>query len=133
MNEHEESELRELIRRFEGMVKKGSLLFDVEEFERISDHYFSSGKINKALKAAEMGEEVFPFSSSFPIKRAQFLLAYDQNEEALRALDRAERMDPENTELLLARAALFSKKGAHKKAIRMYRKAYSRHEFSKRC
>ena len=115
MSEHEDSELKELIRRFEGMLRKGaSPFFDVEEFERISDHYFSFGKIKKALKAAELGEEVFPFSSSFPIKRAQFLLACDQNEEALRALDRAERMDPENTELLLARAALLSKRRPQK-------------------
>ena len=74
MSEHEESELRELIRRFEGMVKNGeSPFFDVEEFERISDHYFSSGKINKALKAAEMAISN-PLIDDYTLKGAKGLL-----------------------------------------------------------
>jgi tetratricopeptide (TPR) repeat protein len=130
MFENDEPNLDSLIERFEEMLSKGEEnFFDADEFELISDFYFETGKIQKALYVTQLAERQHPYTSTFPLKRAQFLTASDNIEEALAALSKVEEMDPDNVELLIARGTIFSKKGLHQKAINLFKKAYSRHEF----
>ena len=115
---------QELIEKFERMMdERRSSFFDVHEFETMADHYLMRGQLKKALRTTVIGMEQHPLSASLPIKRAQVLTAFNRPEEALQILDKAESLEPNSTELLIARGLIFSRQGLHDKALKLFQQA----------
>lgn len=131
MYEEDESEdLNPLINRFEEMLKQGDVwYFDVQEFEAISDYYYETGRLSKAIEAVEVGSQQHPSSPNFILRKAQFFTASDELDRAEEALSRFEKLEPESVSLYLARAAYFSKRDEHQKSILFFKKALASAEF----
>ncbi len=113
-----------LINRFESMVKDENMgFFDVEEFENITDYYFETGNIQKALITTEHAINQHPYSVIFHVKRAQLLTAHDMIDEAVEEVKKAEALGPNSSELYITKANIYAKKGQHEKAISTLLKA----------
>ncbi|MCH8545929.1 MAG: tetratricopeptide repeat protein [Cryomorphaceae bacterium] len=117
-------EYKKLIERFEEMVLRGEeYFFDVENFEDISDYYVQFGKDESALKSLNIGLKQHPFSTDLLIRRAQVHLDLSHLLLADQDLKAAENIDPDNADLLIARAEWLSKRGQHNKAIQKLKRA----------
>jgi tetratricopeptide (TPR) repeat protein len=98
----DKEELRELLRQYENL-KTGRQHSFLEEdaFERIIDHYDDKDELVKAMEAADIGIEQFPYSSVLMIKKADLLLASRKYWEALEILERAELFDSNDINLFI--------------------------------
>ena len=118
-----------LISRFEEMLTSNQVFFfDVHEFEAIAEHYYSRGQAQKAVQAMRLAQNQHPLSSTLPLKQAQYLVALNKLDEAGSALDHAEGLDPSSSELFMARATLYSRRGMHRKAIKLLKIALDKGE-----
>lgn len=118
-----------LISRFEEMLTSNQVFFfDVHEFEAIAEHYYARGQAHKAVQAMRMAQNQHPLSSTLPLRQAQYLVALNKLDEAGTALDQAEGLNPESGELFMARALLFSRRGMHRKAIKLLKLALEKGE-----
>lgn len=112
-----------LIARFEAMLANNErYFFDVDEFETIAEYYFFSGDFAKTMQALDVAGELYPNASRFLLLRAQYLLDFNKLDEAAIQLDIAERLEPNNEDVVLARVHLFSRRGQHQAAIRLLKK-----------
>lgn len=128
--EDESTDLNPLINRFEDMLKQGDIwYFDVQEFEAISDYYYEIGKLTKAIQAVEVGCQQHPSSPNFILRKARFFTASNELDRAEEALSSFEKIEPDSVHLFLARAAYFSKRDEHQKAILFFKKALQIAEF----
>jgi tetratricopeptide (TPR) repeat protein len=95
-------EMRELLRQYENL-KTGRQHSFIEEdaFERIIDFYDDKDELIKAMEAADLGIEQFPFSSVLMIKKADLLLAGRKYWDALEVLERAELFDSNDINLFI--------------------------------
>lgn len=119
-----------LISRYERMLKlKEEWFFDVEEFEAISDYYYERGKVSKALYAIEMGAAQHPSCSNFMVRKAQYFTAVDKLKLAQKELDKLESVEPDSYDLMMSRAAIYSKQGKNQKAINYYKRALKNCQF----
>lgn len=88
-------DLRELIRQFENMQEGRSHSFlDEDSFELIIDYYDDQDDLKKALLAAELAIEQFPFSALLMLKKADLLIEAKRYDEALELLEKADMFDP---------------------------------------
>lgn len=122
--DNEEEEYKLSLSRFESMLKTNKVLFfDSEEFENIILHYLDSGKLNLAKKALKLGLEQHPNSIGLKLVEVELLVFQNKLEAADRLLNEIESIDPENEEVFIQRATVYSKKGRHEEAIVSLQKA----------
>ncbi|WP_121966382.1 tetratricopeptide repeat protein [Myroides sp. N17-2] len=122
--DNEEEEYKLSLSRFESMLKTNKVLFfDSEEFENIILHYLDSGKLNLANKALKLGLEQHPNSIGLKLVEVELLIFQNKLEAADRLLNEIESIDPENEEVFIQRATVYSKKGRHEDAIVSLQKA----------
>lgn len=115
---NEEEEYNLSLSRFESMLKTNKVLFfDSEEFENIILHYLDSGKINLAKKALKLGLEQHPLSTGLKLVQVEMYIFQDKLELADRLLNELEVLEPQNEEIYIQRANIYSKKGRHDAAI----------------
>ena len=98
MGEHsyreDREELRELLRQFENLRNGRQHTFLEEDaFERIIEYFDEKDDLAKAMEAADVGVEQFPYSSILMIKKADLLLTARKYWEALEILEKAELFD----------------------------------------
>ncbi|MFO7723297.1 MAG: tetratricopeptide repeat protein [Bacteroidales bacterium] len=123
-NIEDDHELKELIARFEASLSNGSVLFfDVDEFEDIIDYYMDFGLTQKARMALHHAFRIYPGSSRLNIKRAQILAYQNKRERALDILSEMEVNEPENTDINLTKAHIYSQMQLYDKSIQEYIKA----------
>lgn len=114
----------DLIKRFEQMIQNNeSYYFDVEQFEAIIDEYQSTLSYQKAIKALEYAYTLFPDNTSLILKEVQLLAGIGQLSKALSRLKVLEKFEPNNDEMLLTMAAVYSQLREHVKAIQYYQRA----------
>ena len=119
--------LRELLERFESGVGEGSYsFFDSGELEDIIYYYFNESELLKARKAIDYAIEQFPSEVSFQVFKAQYFLNNGEPEKALARLNSLDALDPQNPDILLTRATVFSSMHKHAEAIKEYQKALSK-------
>src|SRR5688500_12675867 len=100
--QEDREEMRELLRQFENLkVGRQHSFLEEDAFERIIDYYDEKDEMGKAMQAAEIGIEQFPFSSILMIKKADLLLAGRKYKEALEILERAELFDSNDINLFI--------------------------------
>ncbi|MGY0407800.1 MAG: tetratricopeptide repeat protein [Polaribacter sp.] len=100
------------------MLKTNNIyFFDLVEFEEIIVHYLDTGKTSLAKKAIKLGLEQHPASVDLKLLQVELYLFDDQIEKASKLLKRIEQMEPNNEEVFIQKATIFSKKGLHKQAV----------------
>jgi len=112
--------------KFESMLKTNNIyFFDLEEFEEIIIHYLEVGKHSLAKKAVKLGLEQHPASVDLKLLQVELYIFEDEFAKASLLLKRIEHLEPNNDEVFIQKATIYSKKGFHKEAILDLRKALS--------
>ena len=120
----EREELKELLRQFENLKHGRSHSFIEEEsFEKIIDYFDDREDVIKALEAADMGIEQYPYSSALLIKKADLLLASRRYKAALTILEQAGLLDSRNINLYILRTDAYLALDQPEKAVEILQQA----------
>ncbi|WP_031425660.1 tetratricopeptide repeat protein [Flavimarina sp. Hel_I_48] len=110
--------------RFESMLKTNHVVFfDSEEFEDIVNHYLENGKMALAKKAVKLGLDQHPTSSNLKLFGIEILIFENKLEEADRLLNELYLIEPQNEEIFIQKANIFSKQDNHAKAVELLESA----------
>jgi tetratricopeptide (TPR) repeat protein len=110
--------------KFESMLKTNNVyFFDLVEFEEIIVHYLEVGKHSLAKKAVKLGLEQHPASVDLKLLQVELYVFENELGKASVLLKKIERLEPNNDEVFIQKATIYSKKGFHKEAILDLRKA----------
>ena len=125
-NNFDDDRTLESVSRFERMLKKKSkLYFDVEEFEDIIDYYIEQDKYASALEATDIAYNQHPTSISIQIKKAQILTDRGKVFEALKIIDKIEKIETSSFEICFLRGSIFLQQKNFSKAINQFNIALS--------
>jgi len=114
----------ESVGKFESMLKTDDVyFFDAEDFEEIIHHYLNNGKISLAKKAIRMGLQQHPDSLELRLLDVEVLVFENQFDRAEALLDQLQQIDPQNEEIFIQRANIYSKQDNHPAAIELLRQA----------
>ncbi len=117
-------EMRELLRQFDNLKNGRSHSFIEEEsFERLVNYFDEKEDLTSALQAAEMGIEIYPYSSLLLIKKADLLLATRQYKAALVVLEKAELLDSLDINLFILKTDAYLALDQQEKAIELLQDA----------
>ncbi|PQJ18534.1 tetratricopeptide repeat protein [Nonlabens tegetincola] len=118
-NEHEHS-----IEKFELMLRSNEVgFFDSDEFEQIIEHYLNVGQMVTARKAISLALSQHPSSVTIRLFKAEMLIFDNHFKEAHALLDELYEMEPNNAELFIQKANIYSKTENHDKAIKLLNEA----------
>lgn len=117
-NRENRGELEELLSQYEQLRTGGGPVFiDEESFERLIDHFQQNEQSGKALEAAVLGAERYPYSSSLLIRKADMLIIHRRYKEALRMLDQAQVLDARDINIYILRTDAFLALDQPEKAV----------------
>ena len=106
--------------KFESMLKTNSVyFFDSIEFEEIVHYYLDSGKNSLAKKAINLGLKQHPNAIMLKLLQAELLIFDEEFEKATTLLKELQSLEPDNDEIYVQQASIFSKKDNHLKAINL--------------
>ncbi|HSU29292.1 MAG TPA: tetratricopeptide repeat protein [Chitinophagaceae bacterium] len=98
----ERESIRELLKQFENLIKgQGSAFIEEESFEKIIEHFQGKEDMTKAMEAARLGCDQFPYSALLLIKKADILLSNRRYKDALEVLDQASLLDGRDINLYI--------------------------------
>ncbi len=82
--QEDREQMRELLRQYENLKNGRSHSFIEEEaFEKIINYFEEKEELSKALEAADIAGEQYPYSSTILIRKADILLDVRRYREAL--------------------------------------------------
>jgi len=111
-------EIKELVKQFLNLKNgKSHSFLDEESFEKIIDYYDDEEDLQQALIAAELGIELFPYSSILHIKKADLLIATRHYVEALDVLSHAAVLDSNDINLYILKTAAYLALDQQEKAV----------------
>ena len=119
------------LKRYESMLRSNKVIFfDSDEFENIIHHYLENGKIAKAKRAISLGLSQHPSSVTLKLLEVEILIFEDRLDKADRMLAQLHAIEPENEEVYIQKANVYSKQNNHTKAIELLNTAlqYSQDE-----
>ncbi|MHC1707660.1 MAG: tetratricopeptide repeat protein [Bacteroidales bacterium] len=120
----EDQEIRELIRRFEGMLGYHEhYFFDTEDYEEIIDFYFEMDNQRKAGDAIDYALKQYPTHVGFMLRKAQLMDISGKLEDALKIVEIAEDIDNSNLDILLTKATYLSRLRQPEKSIDYFKSA----------
>ena len=129
----DKDELRELLNQYENLrTGRQHTFLEEEAFERIIDHYDEKDQLAKAMEAAEIGIEQFPFSSVLLIKLADLLLASRKYSDALEILEKAELFDSNDINLFILKTDAYLALDQQLKAVELLEAALLQFEGDER-
>jgi len=132
-NPRQDEQLRELLKQYEFFRTGNSRAFIEEEaFEKIIDHFHEKDDFTKAMEAAELGTEQFPYSSSLLIKKADILLSNRRYKDALNILNQASLLDSGDINLYILKTDAYLALDQPDKAVVILQKALSFFEGAER-
>ncbi|QRM89693.1 tetratricopeptide repeat protein [Lacinutrix sp. WUR7] len=104
--------------KFESMLKTNNVLFfDSEEFENIIHHYLNQGKVALAKKAIKLGLEQHPTSVNLRLFKVEVYIFENELTKADKLLNELHNLEPQNEEIYIQKANIFSKQDNHAKAV----------------
>ncbi len=119
-------QLRELLNQYENFKNGRNHSFIEEDaFEKIIDYYQEKEELPKALEAAEIAGEQFPYSSMLLIKKADILLANRHYQKALDALEKASILDGGDINLYILKTDAYLALDQQEKAVVLLEEALS--------
>jgi tetratricopeptide (TPR) repeat protein len=114
----------QLVHKYEEMIARNeSYYFDVDQFEEIIDFYCESNKYAFAIKVIEYAYTLFPENTTLALREVQILAEMGFLTKALSKLKTLRKFEPQNEEVLLTMASIYSQLREHKMAIELYKKA----------
>jgi tetratricopeptide (TPR) repeat protein len=111
---------------------QGGIFLEEDAFEKIIEYYDEQEEASKALEAAEMGLEYFPFSAPLMIKKADLLLASRKYREALEILEKAELFDSRDINLYILKTDAFLAMDMQDRAVELLELAVQSFEGSEK-
>lgn len=126
-------QIRELLKQYENL-KNGRRHSFIEEdaFEKIIDYFQEKEDVAKAMEAAELGSEQYPYSSMLLIKKADILLANRRYKDALSVLEQASLFDGGDINLYILKTDAYLALDQQEKAVVLLREALSLFEGQER-
>ncbi len=116
----EEEEYNLSLSKFESMLKTNKVFFfDSEEFEEIILHYLDIGKATLAKRALKLGLDQHPKSTGLKLVQVEMLVYDDKLDAADKLLNELFAIEPNNEEIFIQKANIFSKRDLHEKAVEM--------------
>lgn len=113
-------EMKELLKQFENLkTGRQHSFLEEEAFEKIIDFFDEKDEMNKAMQAADMAIEQFPYSSMLMLKKADLLLAIRKYQEALEILERAELFDNNDINLFILKTDAYLALDQQLKAVEL--------------
>ena len=121
---HDEEDYNLSLSKFESMLKTNKVLFfDSEEFEEIILHYLDMGKASLAKKALKLALEQHPKSTGLKLVQVEMLVYDDKLEIAEKLLNELYAIEPQNEEIYIQKANIYSKRDDHEKAVELLQQA----------
>ncbi|MFT6799375.1 MAG: tetratricopeptide (TPR) repeat protein [Nonlabens sp.] len=112
------------IKKFELMLKSNEVgFFDSDEFDQIIEHYLEEGKMALARKAISLGISQHPTAVNLKLFKAEVYIFDDQFSQAEQVLNELFKIEPQNSEIYIQKANIFSKTERHDKAIELLKTA----------
>lgn len=119
-----QSNIQSVVEKFELMESEGRIeFFDLSTFEDIIEHYFVNFNISKALKACEIADQVYPFSSSIKVLHARILAFSGDYKKAFEIINEAVHVSPTDFNVLFHKGSLHSIVGEVDQAIQSFETA----------
>jgi tetratricopeptide (TPR) repeat protein len=129
----DKEEMKELLRQYENLrTGRQHSFLEEESFERIIDHFDEKDELPKAMEAADLGIEQFPFSSVLMIKKADLLLAGRKYWDALDILEKAELYDSNDINLFILKTDAYLALDQQGKAVELLEAALLQFEGDER-
>jgi tetratricopeptide (TPR) repeat protein len=108
------------ITKFENMLESNEIgFFDGDEFEQIIEHYLDLGKMPLARKAIAMSIAQHPESVNLRLFNAEMFIFDDKYDLAHELLNELHNVEPDNAEIFVQKANIYSKTEQHDKAIQL--------------
>ena len=108
--------------KFESMLKTNNVyFFDSVEFEEIIQYYLDNGKHSLAKKAVKLGLEQHPSSVILKLLKVELLVFEDKLQKASTIISELEAVEPNNEDLLIQKATIYSKNNKHLEAINTFK------------
>lgn len=124
LSEEGEEDYNLSISKYESMLKTNKVLFfDSEEFEDIILHYLDMGKANLAKKALKLALEQHPKSTGLKLVQVEMLVYDDKLDQAEKMLNDLFAIEPNNDEIYIQKANIYSKRDDHEKAVELLKTA----------
>jgi tetratricopeptide (TPR) repeat protein len=118
LSDEEEDNYNLSLSKFESMLKTNKILFfDSEEFEEIILHYLDIGKATLAKKALRLALDQHPNSTGLKLVQVEMYIYDEKLDLAEKMLNELHVLEPQNEEIFIQRATIFSKRNQHEKAI----------------
>ena len=97
--------------------------FDISEFEKIVDFLLDEGDINSSEIAAKQGIQIHPGAIQLKLKYAQVLLSKGKHKSAMKYIELAERIEPDNSDIHLIKGSAWLAMGEKRKAQKSFARA----------
>jgi len=118
-----------LLQQYELLQQGGVHSFLEEEaFERVIEYFQQNELPDKALEAAQLAVERYPYSSALLIRKADVLVLHRRYKEALRILDQAEILDSRDINIFILRTDAYLALDQPEKAVHLLEKALGQFE-----
>lgn len=129
--EHED--IRDLLLQYDNLKSGRSHSFlNEESFERIIDHFDDMDELTKAIEAADISIEQYPFSAVLLIKKADLMIATRKYGKALAILDQAEILDSTDIDIYILRTDAYLALDQQEKAVKLLEEAIDQFEGEER-
>lgn len=126
---HDKETIKELLKQYENLRNgKPSIFLEEEAFEKIIDYFDDLEEFSKALEAAEMSIDYFPYSASLLLRKADVLLSSRKYEEALHILDKVELLDATDVNLYILKTDVYLALDQQEKAVEILQQAVGQFE-----
>lgn len=110
--------------RFEKTIAQNeNTFFDADIFEELLDHFMANSMHKKAMSCVNMAMGQYPFNPTFQLRKSQLLVAIGKWSEAFKILHYLESSHPNDDEVLLTIANIYSLQREYDKAILYYERA----------
>ncbi len=127
-SQEDRENLDDLLKQYNNLRNGNSGFLEEEAFERIIEHYDDAEELSKALEAANMALDYFPFSAPLLIKKADLLLAARKYHEALSVLEKATLFDATDINLYILKTDAYLALDKPEKAVALLEEAVQNFE-----
>ena len=131
-NEEEEADdsFGEVLQRFEHMLKANdTYYFDADELEDLADYFVGRNDLANASKVLDLARQQHPHTKEFDLRRAELLIMDNRFKDALSIISVVEAIDPNNTDILVLKASVYSRTSDHQAAINLLFRALAEAEY----
>lgn len=117
-------QLRELLKQYENLKNGRQHSFlEEESFGKIIDYYQEKEDLPKAMEAAMLGTNQYPYSSSLLLKKADILIAKRRYAEALKVLEQSSLLDNNDITLYILKTDAYLALDQQEKAVQLLSEA----------